>query len=1073
MKKLYSWVDYYMKDESEKGHQKSLNIIWNKLNMLKPKYWIHIEDDFLFFDKMKYIEKSLEGLELLKTDNVKQILFNLNYSETISNYSIRGHIFKDNGFALHDHKSGDHPYTNCHYWPHFSLRPSFMDVETILKLGNFQYNNNFFEMNYANNWNSCGYKSGFLNKITNIHIGRLTSERNDHTITNAYTLNNEQQFDNITISVNETQKEDINKDILFQIVNLERRTDRKETITNILDEQNINSYEFIPACDGTNLELTKEIYDLFKTNDFGSRKCVIACALSHYELWKKLVKDESNDFYIIMEDDFYVCQNFKNKTQNLYNNFKEKDVVFLGYHMYEEHRNSMKDIYSREDEKIELHTFNKNIYIGGFFSYSINKAGAQKLIDFININGIQHGIDYLVKVCKEVECYELQPHICFSKWYEKVDVLVDTDIQRDFSYFDFINSDFNEIKDKFVFVQGRDQCEHNLYFRQGNSINENKTIAYNDCMVIGFNTPGFFKNFVDIDKLSLSPYLPRDEDGIYIKKSYYDIEVQINEISKKLTDLVKNIDNIKKPSYCFIHSCTVERSGTSILDYLINYIINTSLILELTHIFIINIGTPIDMEHFKNIPHFSKITVVQLSEETTLAENTTINIIHNFSELNDNCNILYLHTKGITCFNTFVYKYINDWVNLMLHNLVDKHNFCYKLLEKYDAVGCNYLENPTRHFSGNFWWASSNYICGCLEKIVNIYDSKLFHQYRHKSEEWILSSNDCNFYCLYNSGVNHYKELYPKEKYIDIDIEKEYLSNKKYRVKLMCNWTSSEHLCKNWSCMCENEFTWKNIEIVSSDFNVDYYVIINSPPPNEYYDPKKTIIFQMEPWVNDSSKHWGVKSWGAWAEPDEKLFLSVNGRKQNTYNNIFWGLGLNLSQIEQFNYIKIDKLSSICSSKYFDPGHIIRIDLLRFLESKNDLEIDIYNQDNNFNFRGYKGPVTEYIDKYKGMVNYKYYFMIENNFEENFITEKLWEPILCESLVFYYGCPNVSTYVNSLAYVELDINDFEKCYQTIKQAMEEDWWSQRIDIIRQEKKRILAEMAFFPRIQKIIEKDQL
>jgi hypothetical protein len=48
-----------------------------------------------------------------------------------------------------------------------------------------------------------------------------------------------------------------------------------------------------------------------------------------------------------------------------------------------------------------------------------------------------------------------------------------------------------------------------------------------------------------------------------------------------------------------------------------------------------------------------------------------------------------------------------------------------------------------------------------------------------------------------------------------------------------------------------------------------------------------------------------------------------------------------------------------------------------------------------------------------------------------------------------------------------------KCYQTIKQAMEEDWWSQRIDIIRQEKKRILEEMAFFPRIQKIIEKDQL
>ena len=98
--------------------------------------------------------------------------------------------------------------------------------------------------------------------------------------------------------------------------------------------------------------------------------------------------------------------------------------------------------------------------------------------------------------------------------------------------------------------------------------------------------------------------------------------------------------------------------------------------------------------------------------------------------------------------------------------------------------------------------------------------------------------------------------------------------------------------------------------------------------------------------------------------------------------------------------------------------------------------------------------------------------MIENNFEENFITEKLWEPILCESLVFYYGCPNVSKYINPLAFVEIDINDFEKSYQIIKKAVEEDWWSQRIEIIREEKKKILNELAFFPRIQKIIEANE-
>ena len=39
---------------------------------------------------------------------------------------------------------------------------------------------------------------------------------------------------------------------------------------------------------------------------------------------------------------------------------------------------------------------------------------------------------------------------------------------------------------------------------------------------------------------------------------------------------------------------------------------------------------------------------------------------------------------------------------------------------------------------------------------------------------------------------------------------------------------------------------------------------------------------------------------------------------------------------------------------------------------------------------------------------YKYYFMAENNFEPGFITEKLWEPIICECLVFNQGAPDVA-----------------------------------------------------------------
>lgn len=294
---------------------------------------------------------------------------------------------------------------------------------------------------------------------------------------------------------------------------------------------------------------------------------------------------------------------------------------------------------------------------------------------------------------------------------------------------------------------------------------------------------------------------------------------------------------------------------------------------------------------------------------------------------------------------------------------------------------------------------------------------------------------------------------------------------------MLCNWISSEQLCKEWSNMCDYGFVWKNYKLVWSEIkeDIDYYVIINYPPENSYFDPKKTIVFQMEPWVYDQNKNWGVKTWGLWAIPNPNDFLAVRGRKTNFHNNICWHLEMSLSELSKSEIFKKTKgsiISSIVSSKYFDEGHIARIDFLKFLEEKGDIMLDIWNQDNKYSFTNYRGAVTPYLDKSKGLKEYKYYFMIENNYEPNFITEKLWEPILCETLVFYYGCPNVTDYIDPKAFVLLDITNFEKSYQLIKQALREDWWTQRIDIIRKEKHKILNELAFFPTIDSIICEDK-
>ena len=202
MRGAYPWMDYYMKSPEEKGHRASMKIIWNKLNELRPEFWIHMEDDFLFHTPGSYINKATQMMTDARNagHNVRQILYNRNYGETVRDYKIQGHKIVRrvaHEIALHQYKvggDGEFDYGNCHYWPHYSFRPSLIDVSAILAVGNYDTPNQFFEMDYANQWMKHGFLSGFYNHITNRHIGRLTSERNDRTQPNAYELNNESQF---------------------------------------------------------------------------------------------------------------------------------------------------------------------------------------------------------------------------------------------------------------------------------------------------------------------------------------------------------------------------------------------------------------------------------------------------------------------------------------------------------------------------------------------------------------------------------------------------------------------------------------------------------------------------------------------------------------------------------------------------------------------------------------------------------------------------------------------------------------------------------------------------------------
>ena len=900
MKSNFPWITYYMKSESEKGHRESMNIIWNKLNELKPKYWIHMEDDFLFYTKRNYVGDSIKVLQTYHTyKNIRQVLFNRNYSETIADTTIKGHtILHPNEcipgipVVLHNHSKSDNlGFPNCCYWQDYSFRPAMIDVETILCLGNYDTENQFFESDYAKRWYDAGYRSAFFNMICSRHIGRLTSERHDKTKPNSYELNDTSQFnlgeshephtphtphtssdfDNASdesIRMRYSPPIKVSTSSNIKILNLKHRDDRKGAIINKLEMAGFSDkeYEIIEAVYGNDLALsptTIELYKMFEGNDFGSRCGFIGCALSHYGLWLELIKDTVNDYYIIMEDDVILCSGYKEQLAKLDTHFKSKDILYHGYTMYNTNRSKNNEKYDytlvTHETDVTVCELATDFYIGGTFGYSINKKGAQKMIDYIHKNGIRHGIDYLMKIMNTVELYETQPNLCISLWHED-DMGYDTDIQRSVDSIDFslyVNVYLRILKDNFIYIPGGDQIGNDLYYKQDNLKNMVLCAAGNK-QCIAFNTLGFFKS--SITNITSSRWFG-EGDGIYIKKEY-------------ASKVVENLD-----------------------------------------------------DNFK-----------RLFEETQLGE-------------------------------------------------IKKHE------------------------------------------------------------------------------MQQMREINRKSDILEI-------VNKK-RVKMLCNWCSSKDLCNEFSVMNVIKGTYtNNVELVSDDNSIDYYVIINMPTYDSLcvYEPKKTIVFQMEPWVYDTTKNWGVKTWGEWAIPDANKFMRVF-RHAESLNNVQWQVSPpeNISGEE-----KINKVMCVLSDKLHDEGHKKRVNFLKYVESESQVTpttstdiMQVYGRKNYHALKSYVGETQNKIE----LVKYKYCFSCENNSEKNYATEKIWEPILFECLCFYWGCPNLEDHIDSRAFVRLPLDNFEESLSIITKAVEEDWWSQRIDIIKKEKQRIVNELGFFPRLNKIMNDD--
>lgn len=87
----------------------------------------------------------------------------------------------------------------------------------------------------------------------------------------------------------------------------------------------------------------------------------------------------------------------------------------------------------------------------------------------------------------------------------------------------------------------------------------------------------------------------------------------------------------------------------------------------------------------------------------------------------------YLHTKGIRRFGTKSESTVKDWIKLMLFWNIEKWRFPLFYLQKYSTYGINLINFPRLHYSGNFWWATAEYLAS-LDHVIGegYYDPEMW-----------------------------------------------------------------------------------------------------------------------------------------------------------------------------------------------------------------------------------------------------------------------------------------------------------------------------------------------------------
>lgn len=154
--------------------------------------------------------------------------------------------------------------------------------------------------------------------------------------------------------------------------------------------------------------------------------------------------------------------------------------------------------------------------------------------------------------------------------------------------------------------------------------------------------------------------------------------------------------------------------------------------------------------------------------------------------------------------------------------------------------------------------------------------------------------------------------------------------------------------------------------------------------------------------------------------------------------------------------------SFMSSSKSFLPGHLDRVEFLRYIANRVRSGIDIFGAGIFL-----AGKHVDVIDKESVILPYKYHIAIENGVMDGYFTEKILDAYLCGALPIYHGCPDLERYFPPESFVRIDATRPEDALRIIVETLNSDRWERSKDAIAEARRRVLDEWNFFPLLKRL------